>query len=58
MAKETKTDLIAGTLSDEDREKFLRAQGLTPETPPEEAEKIRKEWPDEDILMTIGSGLF
>lgn len=57
MAK-VETNLEAGTLSDEDRELFLKAQGLTPETPPERAAEIRAEWPDSSILMAIGAGLF
>lgn len=52
------TDLNAGTLSDEDRETFLRARGLLPETPEEKAATIRAQWPDEDILMAIAIGHF
>lgn len=58
MGKAVVTDLAAGTLSDEDREKFLRGMGLTENLTPEQARAIRDEWPDENILMAIGSGLF
>jgi hypothetical protein len=58
MVKETKTDLVAGTLSDEDRAGFLKMMGLTQDTPAEEAEAIRQQWTDENILAAIGSGLY
>ena len=51
------TDFAAGTLSDEDRDVFLRGRGLTPETDPEEAARIRAEWPDRDILEAMEIGL-
>ncbi|MGO2933156.1 hypothetical protein [Microbacterium sp.] len=52
------TDFRAGTLSDEDRETFLRSYGLTPETAPEEADRIRAEWPDQNILMAMEMGVY
>jgi len=58
MSDEVKTDIEAGTLSNEDREQFLRTQGLTPDTPQAEAQAIRAQWPDEHILMVMGAGLF
>lgn len=54
----TVTNLSAGTLSNEDRELFLKGQGLAPETPEAEAAAIRAQWADDDILMAIGAGLF
>jgi hypothetical protein len=42
-ATEPRTDLMAGTLSVEDRELFLRVWGLPESTP------------DEDILVAIGA---
>ncbi|KJL49548.1 hypothetical protein RS84_00022 [Microbacterium hydrocarbonoxydans] len=56
--EKVKTDLTAGTLSTEDREKFLRARGLVPGTPDEKAAAIRAQWPDEDILMAMELGQF
>ncbi len=55
---QTPTDLAAGTLSDQDRETFLRARGMKPDLPEEEQQRIRAQWPDSEILEAIGSGLF
>lgn len=52
------TDLMAGTVSDEDREAFLRSVGLYESLSPLEAQAIRDEWPDRKILRVIGAGLF
>lgn len=58
MTEEVETDLAAGTLSRADRELFLRARGLQEGMTAEQKQAIRDEWPDEEILMAIGSGLF
>lgn len=56
--KKVQTDFQAGTLSDEDREKFLSLYGLTPQTSPEEAARIRAQWPDQEILVAMEMGLY
>ena len=49
---------IMGTLSDEDRAIFLKARGLKDSMTPEETATLLALWPDDEILMAIGSGLF
>lgn len=53
-----KTDLEALTLSDEDRELFLKGKGLRSDLSEQKAEEIRAKWPDKIILELIGAGLF
>lgn len=55
--KKTVTDFEAGTLSDEDREGFLRSRGLVPGIAPEAEARLRVKWPDEDILEAMAVGL-
>lgn len=54
----TPTGIEAETLSDADRELFLRGRGLLPGIPKEKATAIRNQWPDEDILMAMELGGF
>lgn len=54
----TKTDLAAKTLSDEDREDFLKERGLKKNMTEKEKQALRAKWTDEDILEVMGEGLF
>lgn len=54
----TQTNFLAGTLSNEDREMFLRGHGLTEQTPKDQADRIRSKWTDEKILELMELGLF
>lgn len=53
-----KTDLAAKTLSDEDREDFLKERGLKKNMTEKEKQALRAKWTDEDILEVMGEGLF
>ncbi|MDR6866579.1 hypothetical protein J2Y69_001172 [Microbacterium resistens] len=51
------TNFSADTLSDEDREMFLRGRGLSVEIGPSEVAHRRAEWPDRDVLDAKEVGL-
>lgn len=53
-----KTDLHAGTLSDSDRELFLRSHGLTAHSSAADAARIRAKWTDRKILEVMEYELF
>lgn len=54
---ENKREPLVTELTDQMREEFLRSLGWDPEKDPRNAEAIRAEWPDPDILMAVQMGM-